>query len=203
MSNQFAFRRSPHGSFWHFDDLGQCAALVRDARNNGHAGKVSKPTRMTRLRYPPRSMVSPALFQWLCPCCSPLSYAGSGRPVRMSCITSNTRTPSSFGIVQLVDGVSHIVLFTQVIRSKARTAGITNIFIALGDLSEIGRHAAVRRENVDLKDQAAAPRIVVHHVRERCVGEQSSVPILFPFDLDRRKAGWYCPTCHNIARDEL
>jgi hypothetical protein len=54
--------------------------------------------------------------------------------------------------VQLVDGVSHIVLFTQVIRSKARTAGITNIFIALGDLSEIGRYAAVRRENVDFKD---------------------------------------------------
>ena len=63
--------------------------------------------------------------------------------------------------MQLVDGVSHIVFFTQVIRNKARTAGITNISIALGDLSEIGRYAAVRRENVDLKDQAAAPRIIV------------------------------------------
>jgi hypothetical protein len=38
---------------------------------------------------------------------------------------------------------------------------MTNISIALGDLSEIGRYAAVRRENVDLKDQAAAPRIIV------------------------------------------
>jgi len=63
--------------------------------------------------------------------------------------------------VQLVDGVSHIVFFTQVIRNKARTAGMTNISIALGDLSEIGRYAAVRRENVDLKDQAAAPRMIV------------------------------------------
>jgi hypothetical protein len=61
--------------------------------------------------------------------------------------------------VQLVDGVSHIVFFTQVIRK--RTAGMTNISIALGDLSEIGRYAAVRRENVDLKDQAAAPGMIV------------------------------------------
>jgi hypothetical protein len=38
---------------------------------------------------------------------------------------------------------------------------MTNISIALGDLSEIGRCAAVRRENVDLKDQAAAPGMIV------------------------------------------
>src|ERR1700722_3713254 len=86
----------------------------------------------------------------------------------------------------------------QIICSKARTAGVANIFIALGDLSEIGRYAAVRREDVDLKDQAAAPRIIVHHVREWRVGEQSSVPILFAIDLDRRKAGRYCPTRHNM-----
>ena len=59
--------------------------------------------------------------------------------------------------MQFVDGVSHIVLFTQAIRSKARSAGITNIFIALSDLSEISRYAAVRRENVDLKDRSLQP----------------------------------------------
>ena len=44
----------------------------------------------------------------------------------------------------------------------------------------------------------SAPRIIVHHVREWRVGEQSSVPILFAIDLDRRKAGRYCPTRHNM-----
>src|SRR5437899_2619101 len=92
----------------------------------------------------------------------------------------------------------HVVLFTQGVRSESSPAGITNILIALVDLIEIGRQAAMRREYVDLKDHATAARRIVHHVLQRRVGKESSVPILFAVDLDWGKARRQRPAGHDV-----
>ena len=56
----------------------------------------------------------------------------------------------------------------------------------------------MRREDVDLKDHTTAARRIIHHVLQRCVGKESSVPILFAVDLDRGKAGRQRAAGHDV-----
>ena len=100
--------------------------------------------------------------------------------------------------MQLVDRMSHVVPFTQRIRREPGPAGIAYVLLALVDLVKIGRPMVpMRRKQVDLKDHPTAAWIIIHHVLQRGVGEESSVPILLAVDLDgwktwrQRTAGHY------------
>src|SRR5271168_2155984 len=100
--------------------------------------------------------------------------------------------------VQFIDRVPHVMLFAQGVRNESRTAGVANILFALADFIEISRQAPVFWKNIDLEDQATAARIIINYVLQWRVGEETSIPILFAINLDRRKARRQRPTGHDV-----
>ena len=66
--------------------------------------------------------------------------------------------------VQLINGMSYVVLVTNSVRAHPRSASIPNILIAFADFIEIARQPAMGNEHVDLKNEAASARIIVDHV---------------------------------------
>src|SRR6185369_12067934 len=70
------------------------------------------------------------------------------------------------------------------------TAGILDILLAAHDLPKSLRRLSVRLPQIDLEDQAVAPRLVVEHDLDRRIGVDATIPIMLAVDLDGRKCRW-------------
>ena len=65
---------------------------------------------------------------------------------------------------------------------------------------EICRQMAAALKYIDLERQAAATRIVIQHVLQRRVGDETAVPVVFAVDLDRWKTGRQRAARHHMLR---
>ena len=101
---------------------------------------------------------------------------------------------------QLLDGVPHFVLLPEIFGGDARAAGEANVFFPFAHFLEICRQLAAALKNIDLERQAAATRIIIQHVLQRRVGDETAVPVIFAVDLDRWKTGRQRAARHHMLR---
>src|SRR5271167_58750 len=80
------------------------------------------------------------------------------------------------------------MLFLKCVGICAGSARIANVVLSLTDLLEVRWELPEALEQVDLKSQTAAPRIVIEHVLKRRVRNESPVPVVFAINLDSWKA---------------
>src|SRR5712691_10205221 len=70
----------------------------------------------------------------------------------------------------------------------ARSAGIADVLVPLGNLVQIPRQGAAGREKVHLEDEMATARVILDHVLQRRIGYQAAVPIVLSVDFHGGKA---------------
>src|ERR1700694_5433974 len=87
------------------------------------------------------------------------------------------------------DRTAHHLQLTKNVRIQARAARISDLFLALSDIEQRLGHRSLRAEQVELKHAHVLTRsAAVEHVLQRCVRDESAVPIGFAIDFDWRKA---------------
>src|SRR5262245_46045564 len=101
---------------------------------------------------------------------------------------------------QLLNGVPHFVLLSEIFGGNARATGEANVFFAFAHFLEICRQLAAALKNIDLERQAAAPRIVIQHVLQRRGGDETAVPVVFAVHLKRLTTRWQGTARHHLPR---
>src|SRR5262249_1236995 len=88
----------------------------------------------------------------------------------------------------------------EIFGGDARAAREANVLVPFAHFLEIGRQLAAALKNIDLECQAAATRIIIQHVLQRRVGDETAVPVVFAVDLDRWKTGRQRAARHHMLR---
>jgi hypothetical protein len=84
-------------------------------------------------------------------------------------------------------GVSQPINLLELIRVRPRAAGKADLLVPRHDFKHVAGKLAARAPQVNLKGERVASWLLVDHASQRRVRDETAVPVMLAFDLDRRK----------------
>src|SRR5690242_12684560 len=91
----------------------------------------------------------------------------------------------------------------ELVRVRAGPARVLDLLLPCRDLSEAPWKLPVRAPEVDLEGERVLARTLLDHPLQRCVRDETPIPVVFALDLGRRKARRQRAARHHVLRADL